>query len=174
MNALEQTHWYAIHTRFKCEKLVARMLHKKQIEAWVPLSKFARQYGKKRRMVELPVISCYVFVKIQASEHIKVLETDHVAGFVKFEGKPAAIPDGEILILQQIIGEGIETNAVPSTFIEGEQVEIIQGALAGLQGKLLHHHNGNKFLVELERLGYTLQLTIDQDKMRPISQKLRL
>ncbi len=66
--------WFAVHTRSKSEKFVQRMLTKKGIHAWLPLQKLMRRYVRSTRMVEKPLINCYVFVRIVQREYVPVLE----------------------------------------------------------------------------------------------------
>lgn len=50
LNHLHDTElrWFAIHTKFKSEKITADRLSKKTIEAYVPVRNSVRVYGKKK------------------------------------------------------------------------------------------------------------------------------
>lgn len=155
--------WYAVHTRSKSEKFVRQLLEKKGIHAWVPLQKIMRRYQRSRRTVEKPLINCYVFVKIAPTDFVTVLETTHVAGFVKFNKIPLPIPDLEIDLLRRITLEfELEVEAVPSFLCEGDFVEINAGNLVGVKGKIVKKEDKRKMLVELTQLGYGLLITIDR------------
>ena len=97
-----QPRWFAVYTRSKSEKLVQRMLQKKGVQAYLPLQRLLRRYTRSVRMVEKPLINCYVFVKIIRTQYVPVLETEHVKGFVKFNKNMIAIPEHEIDILRRI------------------------------------------------------------------------
>ncbi len=154
--------WFAVHTRSKSEKFVQRMLEKKAIHAWVPLQQFMRQYARVKRLVEKPLINGYVFVKISKKEYLSVLETENVAGFVRFSKDLVAIPEAEMDILKRIVLEvGLEVKAVPGVFSEGDEVEINAGGLAGLRGKVMKKDGKHTLQVELNHLGYQLMITID-------------
>lgn len=153
--------WFAIYTPYKREKLVCRQLNKKGITAYLPVQHLVRRYTRKIRKVELPLISCYVFVKITQGEYIKVLETEQVMGFVKFSGNLIAIPDAEIALMKRVLGEGIEVNAEKQSYQEGDIVEVVSGNLVGTRGKLCSIQGKKQFLVDLNFLGYTLQINID-------------
>ena len=56
--------WYAIYTRNKRQKMVLKQLTEKGVEAYLPLSTHKRVYTRKIKIIQLPLISCYVFVKI--------------------------------------------------------------------------------------------------------------
>ena len=56
--------WFAVHTKYKSEKIVQRMLSQKNVNAYLPLQKHIRKYQRRVTSVELPLISCYIFVNI--------------------------------------------------------------------------------------------------------------
>ena len=165
INQLHETEarWFAIHTRSKCEKLVVNLLGKKQIEAYVPLVRTVRKYTRKIKKIEKPLISCYVFVRIVKADYIPVLETENVAAFVRFSRNLIAIPEEEINTLRRIVLESdIELEAIPGFFAPGDPVTISAGPLTGLNGSVVKPEGKRKFQVSLDRMGYTLLITIDE------------
>lgn len=163
VNQLDQTEarWFAVYTRFRREKLVVERLKRQGIEAYLPLQHFTRRYTRKVRQVALPLISCYVFVKIAKPEYLSVLRTPDVVGFVKISKDLIAIPEAEIRLMQRIVGEvEVEIEAKPLVLQKGDPVEIIGGQLTGLKGKLVDCPNGKNFLIELTSVGYTLQMEV--------------
>jgi transcription antitermination factor NusG len=165
INQLHETEarWFAIHTRSKCEKLVVNLLGKKQIEAYVPLVKTVRKYTRKIKKIEKPLISCYVFVRIVKKDYIPVLETENVAAFVRFSRNLISIPDEEINTLRRIVLEAdIELEAIPGALAPGDPVTISAGPLTGLNGSVVKPEGKRKFQVSLDRMGYTLLITIDE------------
>lgn len=154
--------WFAVHTRSKSEKFAQRMLSKKGIHAWLPLQKLVRRYTRSTRTVEKPLINSYVFVKIVKNQYVPVLETENVAGFVKFSKNLIAIPESEIDLLKRItLEDGLEVQAVPGSFETGDMVEISAGNLTGLQGRIVKVEGRRKFQVELRYLFQSLLITVD-------------
>lgn len=165
----EVAKWFAIYTPYKREKLALKNLTRKGIKAYLPLQKIVRQYTRKTKKTELPLISCYVFVKITKEEYVKVLETEYILNFVRFSKNLISIPDNEIEMMQQILGEGIEVNAEERKWREGNEVEIIQGNLTGLRGKLVAIEGKKRVIVALETLGYELQINIAVNMLRQLA-----
>jgi len=168
-----EARWFAVHTRSRSEKFVQRMLAKKGVHAWLPLQRLMRRYTRSTRMVEKPLINCYVFVKIVKDQYTGVLETENVAGFVRFSKNLLAIPEAEIDILRRITLEAeIDVEAVPGRFLEGDPVEISAGNLMGLQGRIVKIEGKRKMQVELLHIGYTLLISIDvaflEKTIRPV------
>lgn len=154
--------WFAVHTRSKSEKFVQRMLEKKGIQAWLPLQKLMRRYTRSTRWVEKPLINSYVFVKIVKEQYVPVLETENVAGFVKFSKNLVAIPEVEIDLLKRItLEDGLDVEAVKGGFAEGDPVEIAAGNLMGLKGRIVKVEGKRKFQVELNYLFHSLLITVD-------------
>lgn len=154
--------WFAVHTRSKSEKFVQRMLAKKGIHAWLPLQKLMRRYTRSTRLTEKPLINCYIFVKIAKEQYVPVLETENVAGFVKFGKNLIAIPESEIEMLKRItLEDGLDVETVEGGFAEGDPVEIAAGNLTGLRGRIVKVEGKRKFQVELDYLFRSLLITID-------------
>lgn len=159
----ETAQWYAVRTRFKCEKKVSDTLINRSIEAYTPTYIAIRRWERKTRKVELPLLNCYVFVKIIRREYIHVLETQNVVDFLHFNKQLIPIPQQEIDLLRRVAGEpAYEVSAAPlSHFEPGEEVEIAYGLLTGTTGKLVEIQGKHRFIIELKHVGYALQISID-------------
>ncbi|NND34081.1 MAG: UpxY family transcription antiterminator [Saprospiraceae bacterium] len=159
--------WFAVYTKFRSEKDVVKRLARKGIEAYTPINQVVRQYKRKRKVVDLPLINSYVFVKITKDQYIKVLETEYVHKFISFSKNLISIPEEEITLLKRICQEisEIETENVP--YQDGKPVEIISGNLTGIQGKLIADL-GKNFLVELEYIGIGLRLEVYPKYLKPL------
>jgi transcriptional antiterminator RfaH len=154
--------WFAVHTRFKCEKFVVDLLDRKNIKAYVPLRTSLRMYGARKRKTTLPVISCYAFVQIIEPEYRHVLETEHVLTFVRASKNLMAIPEVEMNNLRRIaMDENLEYTATPERYTEGQAVTISSGNLAGMQGIIVKIDGKDKFVVELETIGHSILIEMD-------------
>ncbi|HNE28094.1 MAG: UpxY family transcription antiterminator [Saprospiraceae bacterium] len=172
INHLHETdsRWFAIRTRARCEKSVRQQLERQEVTAYVPLQSFVRQYERKTRTVSLPLIPGFVFVRINKGQYLTVVSTPHVAGFVKNGADLLSIPEGEIAVLRRVtLEKGLELEAVEGVLAEGDLVEISAGTLAGLQGRLLRVSDKKRVQIALERLGYSLLITVDSNLLRKFS-----
>src|SRR5437879_5635660 len=90
--------WYAIRTRSRHEKMVARQLHGQEIEAFLPLCNEVHRWSDRQKEVGLPLFPGYAFVRVIYSpeERVRVLRTFGVAGFVGTQGRGIPIPDRQI------------------------------------------------------------------------------
>lgn len=156
---MEAKKWYAVYTRSRTEKKAFEALESNDIQAYIPLYKTLRQWSDRKKMVTLPLIPSYVFVQILQHEQPKVLETDGVVAFIKFEGKPVAIPDNQIKSIQRLIASGAEINAITDTVQKGDLVRIGSGPLTGTEGEVIELSGKRKFVLRID-IGYTLIVNI--------------
>ncbi len=162
----DESRWFAIYTKYKCEKYVADLLGKKGIAAYVPLIYKVKFYTSRTKKLNVPLINSYVFVKIKKSEYIPVLETEYVMAFLKQRKNLICIPDDEILMLKRIVGEitNLEIGAVDMS--KGDEVEIIAGNLTGIKGVLIEKEGSKRFVVQLSTIGMQLMMTIDKSNLK--------
>ena len=161
-----QAKWFAVYTKYKREKLIAKELERKGIECYLPIQKVLRQWGRKKKWVELPLLNCYVFVKITKPLYVKVREPEHVVQFVHFSRNIISIPDSEIDTLKKILQEDVSIERVEGAYSVGDEVEIIAGNLLGLKGKLIQKQGKHNFLIEFDTIGYAFQLVINPKLLR--------
>ena len=70
--------WYAVYTNSRAEKRVSDRIEELGIETFLPLQKTLRQWSDRKKLVEKPLISSYVFVKIIPREYFAVRKIDGV------------------------------------------------------------------------------------------------
>ncbi|MBK8501574.1 MAG: UpxY family transcription antiterminator [Saprospiraceae bacterium] len=154
--------WYAIVTKYRNEKMIAKKLNAINHEAYVPLMKTVRQYTSRKKIHHLPLINCYVFVKIDLKDMVKVLEITNVFHFVKFGNEIAEISENEITILRRITEVDYPLEVIDHSVLSaGDQVEIIEGPLAGIRGTLIKNQNKKKFVVEFDKLEHKIAIEIE-------------
>ena len=80
-------------------------------------------------------------------------------------GQPSIIKEDEINVLKRIEGLEVEIENCSANLHPGDKVAIRKGNLAGLQGRLIRQNGKKSFIVELESVGITLQLSIDTEML---------
>ena len=166
----DEPRWYAIRTRFRNEKAALKQLELNGINAYLPIQKLTRRYGHKVREVEMPLINSFVFVKITTAQYRIVIQTEYVAGFLKFGQNILSIPEHDVELMRRLIGENTEMTVEPSTiaYQTGDSVEVIMGPLLGLKGVLVNIQGKDKMLIDLINSGFTLQIAINKSLLRKI------
>lgn len=152
--------WYAAYTKSCKEKIAARKLEDQDIEYYLPLYKTIRQWSDRKKKVEVPLISSYIFVHInEKKESLKVLQTYGIVSIVRFEGKPVPIPDWQIKNLKIAMGAEVPVQQEEVNYTQGEEVHITHGPLMGLRGTIVNIHGKHKLVLSISALNY--QCTID-------------
>jgi transcriptional antiterminator RfaH len=152
--------WYALYTRPRAEKLVYQRLVEEGIETYLPLQKTFRMWSDRKKMVEKPLLSSYIFVKTNNKCFPKVYKTNGVVKFVSFEGQPVSIPQKQIDNLRLLIDSNAEIQVSSEKFEQGDNVEVVNGSLIGLTGELIKIGSKNRVVVRIDRLDQNLILKI--------------
>ena len=130
--------WYAVYTKSRAEKKVYQLLCEKEIDTYLPLKKQMRQWSDRKKLVETPLFSCYVFVNIVLyKQKYHVLDTEGVVKFVSFSGKIDAVQEKEIEIIKLLIDSNTPVEISAEHFKPGEKVQVIMGDLKGLEGEIV-------------------------------------
>lgn len=169
--SFEEERWFAVYTKYKCEKFVVDLLAKKGIGSYIPLISKTKRYASRLKSYDVPLINCHVFVKINKKDYVRVLQTEHVYSFIKQRKNLIQIPDTEINLLKVIVGEieNIELGNV--AFNLGDEVEIISGNLTGIRGRLIEEKGKEKFLIQLSNIGVQLMMSVDKSSLRLIQRR---
>ena len=152
--------WYALYTRPRAEKLVYQRLVEEGVETFLPLQKTYRMWSDRKKLVERPLLSSYIFVKTKKKYFPKVYRTNGVVKFVSFEGQPVSIPQNQIDNLRLLINSDAEIEVTFDKFAQGDNVEVINGSLIGLTGELIRIGSKNRVVVRIDRLDQNLILKI--------------
>jgi len=149
--------WHAIYVHSRAEKKVHTELNIMGIESFLPLQRRLRQWSDRKKWVEIPLISGYVFVHITRKHYDAVLQIDNVMQYVRFEGKAAVIRDQEIDLLKRMLGQTeTEVEITMEELQPGTLVEIIAGPMMGIRGELISYRGNNKVALRIPPLGFTL------------------
>jgi len=152
--------WYAVYTKPRAEKLVYKRLVDSGIETFLPLQKTMRQWSDRRKMVEKPLLSSYIFVKTQPKFFPVVYKTVGVVRLITFEGKAVAIPEYQINNLRLIINSDAEVEVTTEKLDKGDIVEVTTGSLKGLIGELIKINSRKRVVIRLDKIDQNIVLTI--------------
>ena len=162
--------WHAVYVSSRTEKKISENLNNKGIEAYVPLIKTMRQWSDRKKMVELPLLNGYVFVKTDVLENDKVIHTKGVVNFVRSEGKIAIIRDVEISRLKQLVelGYHLEAGSINKKYKEGDKVTITTGVLKGIEGYVVSANEIKQIEVVLESIGQCIKVKLPHEVLKSL------
>jgi transcription antitermination factor NusG len=165
-----EARWYAVYVSSRAEKKVNLEFSQKGIESFVPLKKSLRKWSDRKKWVDLPLIPGYCFVKINFKFYLSVLQTNHVVGFVRFEGKPAVIQDNQIDFLKRMLKQtDYFWEITKEKLLPGQKVEIIAGPFIGMEAELIAMKGKKRVGVRIEQINNTLLVDIPMEDVTAIS-----
>lgn len=161
--------WFAAYTKPRWEKKVSSVLERKGVECWCPLKKTQKQWSDRKKVVEEPLFTSYVFVRISETERSAVLMTDGILNFVYYIGKPAIIRDEEIDIIKKFLSEKQASISVQSlaSLDENTRIKVNHGIFMDTTGTVLKGGK-KKVFVKLESLDQVMIVEFPVEYLSPL------
>jgi transcription antitermination factor NusG len=151
--------WYAIYTKPRWEKKVHALLLKKGIESYCPLNRVVKQWSDRKKKVEIPLFTSYIFTNITVEQYSDIRMTAGVVNFVYWLGKPAIISNTEMKALQDFVDNNENILVQQIGYKEGDSIAIESGIFKG-QKATVNKVNKNKVELILEELQIKLVVGI--------------
>ena len=161
--------WYAVYTRPKWEKKVAHLLTARKIETYCPLNKVYKQWSDRKKLLEEPLFTSYVFVHVSPGEHSLVKQADGIINFVYWLGNPAVIKDEEIVTIREFLEEYDNVKLEKAAVNVNDRIRITGGPLGGKEGDVIEIKS-KTVKVYLPSLGYQLMAEIEKTNITVLEQ----
>ena len=157
--------WWALHTRPRAEKSLARRLLRWNTSFFLPL--FHRRWrstGRQRDSYN-PLFPGYLFFQGSDERLVEVIKTNLVA-------RPLEVKDQlqlhqDLCRVYQVMSSGVPL-APEDRLLPGMSVEITSGPLAGLTGKFLRRGKQLRVFVEVQFLQRGVSVELDAWSIRPL------
>lgn len=166
-----ERHWYAVYTHSRAEKRVNERLLEAGVEAFLPMQKTLRQWSDRKKLIERPVISSYIFVRVKPKEFLTVRKTEGVVKIISMDNKPVVIPEGQITNLRILCGSDADITVTDRVFLKGDMVEVVYGTLTGLRGELIRVGRKHKVVIRILEPGMNLTVDINSVAIRKLEKK---
>jgi transcription termination/antitermination protein NusG len=165
----DQSRWYAVRTRSRHEKLVARQLENQGIQSFLPVINKINQWSDRRKEVEQPLFSGYTFVRLDhsSSDRVRVLQTQGVVQFVGVHGVGVPIPDQEIDNINTLLSSKIGYQERPFLYV-GQRVRVSGGALDGLEGILTAENSDQSVVISVGLIQRSLSVRVAGYNVEPL------
>jgi transcription antitermination factor NusG len=145
------------------EKRVAAQFEEKRVCTFLPLLGQIHKWSDRRVKVEVPMFTCYAFVRIvhTVEERLKVLQTPGVLGFVGCERQGTPIPEEQIESLRMAISGNIP--CFPHNYLRaGRRVRIRGGSLDGVEGILVRQRTDQSLVLSVELLQRSVAIRVER------------
>lgn len=153
--------WIAVRSKPRSEKIASNELTKKGIETFLPIIKKRRQWSDRKKWVEFPLFSGYLFARIELKDSIYVLNTHGVNTIVKFGDKVVTIDDDVVNSIKLAFEGGYELLPM-KYFTVGDQVKVIGGPMEGAIGIVeTKHEKNNRLVIKIDALQQAIAVHIE-------------
>ncbi len=159
--------WYALSTKARHEKKVYERLLLKKVESYLPLQTINKKWSDRYKIVEEPLFSCYIFVKMALKNRVQILQTDGVVRLVNFNGIPATIPESQLNAIRLLLKQKKEIQRI-SYLTPGQKVEVTQGPLKGVNGVLVNVKNKHRLVLRLDSIMQAISVDIDHRDIKVV------
>jgi transcriptional antiterminator RfaH len=150
--------WNAIYTKPRTERKVIQQLDQMGIQAYCPMIPQIHQWTDRKKIIMVPAISSYVFVKIKENEKNLVFLAPGTMHYVFWQGKHAIIWNHEIEIMKMALSGKVESVLV-SQYMSGDRMKIPNGCFKD-QEVLVHKRDDKHLFVILEQTGLRLSIKL--------------
>jgi transcription antitermination factor NusG len=163
--------WYALQTRYQCEKKVDAALREKTFESFAPMRPEVRRWSDRTKLVESPVFPGYMFVRMDAKSKslLEVLSLPGLVRFVTSGRELVAVPDLEIEMVRALTRSGISYEHGPFPVI-GERVRIHGGCLQGVEGILVDQTGREEIVISVGAIQRSLKIRLGHYRVERLSQ----
>ena len=160
--------WYLLYTAPRAEKKVALELNKREFVTFLPLQKKIVQWSDRKKTIESPLFSSYIFIYTSLSYYYELLNIPGIVKFVNFQGQPVELKESQIDLIKLMVASYSDIEAVNEVFEKGESVKIIAGPLQNQIGELIEYKSNKKVMVKIENTGFSLIVQLPNNILRKV------
>lgn len=120
--------WYVLYVNVRHEKKVFEKFIEQGIEGYVPMVKTIKQWSDRKKIVEEPLFTGYVFVKLLPHELDKPRYVAGVINYLSFGKQKAIVKQSEIDSLKYLIEKGYSLNVNSENIQTGAKVKLLLSA----------------------------------------------
>ncbi len=153
--------WHVIYTLAHNEKKVFQQLEQLELEVYLPLHITIRSWSDRKKKVEVPLFTSYIFVRSDERDYRSIVETYGVSHFVYYCGRPAVISDKEIEAIKKFLtlSEGYSVKVEMNS-----EVIINKGFMAGKTGRVIKIGK-DKLKLRIDSLGVIITADVERDSV---------
>ena len=160
--------WFAVYTKPKWEKKVARLLTDRDIQNYCPLNLVVRQWSDRKKAVYEPLFTSYVFVHVTEKQQSELRQVPGIINLVLWLNKPAEIKEKEIQAIREFLDAYKSVKLEKGVVNLNDKVRILSGPLMDYKGDVVEIRN-NSIKVILPSLGYQMTAEIQKSNVEIMS-----
>ena len=157
--------WWAIYTKSRQEKSLARQLLGMEIPFYLPLIPKTNLIRGRRITSRIPLFGSYMFLFASEEERIKALSTERIVQLLPAPSTQEIA--GDLQNVRTLIGSGAPLT-LEARMAVGQMVRVKSGALMGLEGTILSRRGEDRLLVAVRFLQQGASILIQDFQVEPI------
>ena len=161
----ESRRWWAIYTRSRQEKALARQLRGMEVPHYLPLVPKVSLIGGRRVKSLNPLFSSYLFLFATPEERVQALSTDRIAHV--FPATDASKMTRDLQNVRTLIASGVPLT-VEARLRAGQRVRVKNGSLMGMEGMIVARRGEARLLVAVDFLQQGVSVLISDFQVEPI------
>ena len=165
-NESELKRWFVLQTKPRKEKVVLQQIEQKKIEVYSPFIEKIRIWSDRKKKIQVPLFSGYVFIHGNESERIKAI-TDTIGAmkYIYFQKRPAVVNDREIEIIKQALLSPEKISIEEKRIKKGDLIIVSHGLFKGMKGYVNEFRGKYKLTVNLEELSYSFNIILNSNEV---------
>lgn len=157
--------WWAVYTKSRQEKALARHLIGHQVPFYLPLIPKDNMIRGRRVRSHVPLFSGYIFLFGSQDERVTTLTTNRISRILPVSDQDQLRRD--LANVHHLI-ERNAALAVEQRLTPGDKVRIKTGSLRGMEGVVVKRHGKTRLLVAVNYLRQGVSVEIDDCALDPI------
>jgi len=165
VSTVSERRWYAVYSRSRQEKAIARQLLGMDVPFYLPLVPKTSMIRGRRVKSLLPLFTSYLFIFGTEEERIKTLSTNRVVQM--FTATDVQQMTRDLKNIQSLIEDGAPLT-VESRLQPGTRVRVKTGSLCGMEGIVTSRRGEDRLLVAVQFLQQGVSILIQDFQVESI------
>ncbi|MGC9338063.1 MAG: transcription termination/antitermination protein NusG [Candidatus Cloacimonadia bacterium] len=157
--------WYAVWTKPRREKKVAKACVDYSISYFLPLRESCRRYHNRVLTFTKPLFPGYIFCCCDIYGKRQLYQLGHICKFIEAKDQETLVQ--ELSRIYNLRQKGAQL--FPHTYLQrGKSVRIIKGPFAGFKGKISHRKDKYRLVLNIDLIKQAVALEIDAENVELI------
>lgn len=159
--------WYVLYTLPNYEKRIYKQLVTNSVTCFLPLQNVVRQWGDRKKTLQVPLFPNYIFIYTNSKERFSILNMPGASRYVTHCKKAVILSDDAIQQIKRMsFDETVITDSCPE---KGDYVKIIDGPFLNMEGIVYERKGQTRFGVKISGLSQFLSVEINSCSLLRLS-----
>jgi transcription antitermination factor NusG len=167
LDARPVSSWFVVYVEPSHEQISATLLTESGYQVFLPKYRKWIVMRDRRKQIELPLFTRYLFCRLTTRVSARVLGTPGVVKLIGFRDGNGAIQDAEIELLRKLEATG----ASPFKGLAiGTRVRVLNGALKGMEGIFVRKGKDekNRLVLSIDLIQRSIAVELDNFDVEPV------